>query len=312
MIVALAGGVGAARFLRGLTRVVPPTQVTVVSNTADDDVFHGLHVSPDVDTVVYTLAGLSDEERGWGLAGETWNVMDALAALGGGTWFRLGDRDLATHLLRSGRLRSGATLSQVTAEIASALGVRVRVLPMSDDPVQTRVELASGEEVSFQDYFVRLAHDVPIRGIRFAGVDAASPAPGVLESIAAADVVVICPSNPIVSIGPILALPGVAAGLSCRRDSVVAVSPIVAGAAVKGPAARMLAELGIEASVSGVAGVYAEVAGTLVVDEADRDLAAEVERTGCRCVVAPSLMSSPAAAERLARVALDAVGGPGG
>jgi LPPG:FO 2-phospho-L-lactate transferase len=306
MIVALAGGVGAARFLRGLVRVVPLEQVAVVSNTGDDDTFHGLHVSPDVDTVIYTLAGVADEERGWGLAGETWQVMEALEDLGGETWFRLGDRDLATHLYRSDRLRAGATLSQVTAELADSFRVKARVMPMSDEPVRTVVRLEGGEEVSFQHYFVRLGHAVRVSEVRFDGAGDASPAPGVLESIQEAELAVICPSNPLVSIGPILSVPGVRAALARRRESVVAVSPIVAGVALKGPAARMMEELGLEVSVVGVARLYAEVAATLVVDEADAHLAAEVEEAGMRCVVSRTVMDSAIASENLARVVLSA------
>ena len=251
MITALAGGVGAARLLRGLVRVVAPDEVTAVVNTGDDTELHGLHISPDLDTVTYTLAGLNDDERGWGLAGETWRVMDSLERLGGETWFRLGDHDLATHLYRTQRLAEGATLSQVTAEITQSLGVDVPLLPMSDDPVRTRLTLLGGPEVSFQEYFVGHRHAVAVSSVRFAGAEAAGPAPGVLDAIAGAEVVVVCPSNPIVSIGPLLAVPGIADALRARRDQVVAVSPIVAGAALKGPADRLMAELGHEATVVG-------------------------------------------------------------
>jgi LPPG:FO 2-phospho-L-lactate transferase len=292
--------------LRGMVRVVPASEVTAVVNTGDDTVLHGLHISPDLDTVTYTLGGLNDDERGWGLAEETWRVMDALERLGGETWFRLGDQDLATHLYRTQRLESGARLSQVTAEIAEALGVEARLLPMSDDPVRTRLRLAGGPEVAFQDYFVRRRHDVAVEAVRFEGASRSEPGPGVIKALADADAVVICPSNPVVSIGPILAVPGVTEALSARRSDVVAVSPIVAGAALKGPADRLLAELGHESSVVGVAQMYAEVAGTVVVDEADADLAAEVEATGARCVVAQTIMHTPDDAAALARVVLGA------
>jgi len=307
VITALAGGVGAARLLRGLVRVVAPAEVTAVVNTGDDTELHGLHISPDLDTVTYTLAGLNDDERGWGLAGETWSVMDSLDRLGGETWFRLGDQDLATHLYRTQRLSIGVTLSQVTAEIAQSLGVSVRLLPMSDDPVRTRLTLVEGPEVSFQEYFVGRRHAVAVSSLRFAGAEAARPAPGVLRAIADADVVVVCPSNPIVSIGPLLAVPGLAGALATRRPDVVAVSPIVAGAALKGPADRLMAELGHEPTVVGVARLYADFVGTLVVDDADADMADAVESCGVRCVVAPTVMHTPERAGALASVLLDAV-----
>lgn len=302
MLVALAGGVGAARLLSGLVQVMAPEEITAVVNVGDDLVLHGLHVSPDIDTVTYTLADLDDKTQGWGVAGESWTVMAELEALGGTTWFRLGDRDLATHLYRTGRLAEGATLSAVTAELARRRKVAVRLLPVSDDPVRTQVTLAGGEEVAFQDYFVRLRHAVAVRAVRFCGAEAASPAPGVLEALAGAERVVVCPSNPVVSIGPILAVPGVRQALSRRRPDVVAVSPIVGGAALKGPADRMLRELGHESSVVGVARLYAPWCATLVVDEVDAALAPAVEAEGVRCVVAPTVMSTPARAAALAAV----------
>ena len=313
MFVALAGGVGAARLLSGLVQVTDPAQITAVVNTGDDMVLHGLHISPDIDTVTYTLAGRDNKETGWGLAGESWAVMEELASLGGQAWFRLGDRDLATHLYRTQRLAEGATLSEVTAELASARGVRVRLVPVSNDPVRTRLTLAEPDpagpaEVSFQDYFVRRRHDVAVRHVRFEGAADARPAPGVLEAIARAELIVACPSNPVVSIGPLLAVPGVQAALEARRPDVVAVSPIVAGAALKGPADRLLAELGHESSALGVARLYAPWAGTLVIDEADAALARAVEAEGLRCVVAPTVMSSPAAAAALGKVVLGAAG----
>jgi LPPG:FO 2-phospho-L-lactate transferase len=279
----------------------------------DDMVLHGLHISPDLDTVTYTLAGLDNRETGWGLAGESWNAMDELGRLGGEAWFRLGDRDLATHLFRTGRLREGATLSDVTASLAARRGIGVRLLPVSDDPVRTRVTLAeasdfgpAGTEIAFQDYFVRLHHDVAVRGVRFEGADTASPAPGVLESLESAALVVVCPSNPVVSIGPLLAVPGIQSTLLAARQRTVAVSPIIAGAALKGPADRLMAELGSEPSVVGVARLYSRWVGTLVIDIADARHAAEVEAEGMRCVVAPTVMSSPERAAELARVVVDA------
>ncbi|MBV8462387.1 MAG: 2-phospho-L-lactate transferase [Acidimicrobiales bacterium] len=298
--------------LSGLVRVVPPEDITAVVNVGDDMVLHGLHISPDLDTVMYTLAGMDNPDTGWGVAGETWTVMDELARLGGEDWFRLGDRDLATHLFRTGRLQAGDTLSTVTGELCARRGITVRMLPVTDDPLRTRLTLAeasplgpSGTEVAFQDYFVRLRHDVAVRDVRFEGAASTRPAPGVTASLEQADTIVVCPSNPVVSIGPLLSVPGVRDVLASRRTRVVAVSPIVAGAALKGPADRLMTELGTEASVVGVARLYAPWVGTLVVDVADASLAAAVEAEGIRCTVAPTVMSSPDRAADLARVVVD-------
>jgi LPPG:FO 2-phospho-L-lactate transferase len=301
VVAALCGGVGAARFLRGLVEVVDPRQVVAVVNTGDDTVLHGLHVSPDLDTVVYTLAGAISRERGWGLEGETWAAMEALARYPSRfSWFGLGDRDLATHLFRTQRLGDGAPLSTVTAEIAGAWGVDVCVLPVTDDRLETRMDVEDEGEIGFQEYFVRRRHSVAVRGVRFACAGTATPAPGVLEALGTAGVVVICPSNPIVSIGPLLAVAGVRDAVVARRERVVAVSPIVAGAALKGPADRLLRELGHEVSVVGVARLYAPLAATLVVDEADAALAPAVEAEGMRCMVTPTVMSGPGEAAALA------------
>ena len=325
MITVLAGGVGAARLLRGMVRAVPASDVTAIVNTADDVVLHGLHVSPDLDTVTYTLAEAGNPETGWGLAGETWQAMDALERLGGHAWFRLGDRDLGTHLHRTGRLADGAGLATVTAEIAAAWGLELTLLPMTEDRVATMVTLArcdeareeSGEqtseqaseqasrEVGFQEYFVRLGHSVAVESVRFDGAQESLPGPGVLDALADADVVVIAPSNPIVSIGPLLAVPGIAEALRSRRADTVAVSPIVAGAALKGPADRLMRELGHEASVVGVARIYRDLAATLVVDTADAGLADAVEAEGMACVVTDTIMSSPEVAADLSRRILE-------
>ena len=314
VLVTLAGGVGASRFLRGLCSVADPATVVAVVNTGDDVVLHGLRVSPDIDTVTYALAGVVDPERGWGRAGETWAVMEALEGLGrsapagsaaGLTWFRLGDRDLATHLYRTQRLREGAPLSEVTAELSRAWGIASRLLPMTDDGVETRVVLVDDGEVGFQEYFVHRAHSVAVGAVRFAGAEEARPAPGVIESLAQAERVVLAPSNPLVSIAPILAVPGIAATVAARRDDTVAVSPIVAGAALRGPAARLLAELGHEPSVVGVARLWAPWASTLLVDGADAALAPAVEREGVRCIVTPTVMRGPDEAAALARVVLE-------
>ena len=307
MITVLAGGVGAARFLRGLLDVVPADDVTAIVNVGDDLVLHGLHISPDLDTVTYTLAGAINPETGWGLAGETWQAMNTLEQYGGEAWFRLGDRDLGTHLYRTQRLQSGATLSQVTAELSRAWDLELRLLPVSDDPVRTMVTIAGEGEVSFQEYFVGRQHSVPVSAVRFAGVETSAPGPDVLHAIEKADVIVIAPSNPIVSIGPVLAVPGVRDAVIARRDRTVAVSPIVAGAALKGPADRMLQELGHEPSVVGVARLYAELASVLVVDDADVRSSADVAAEGIECVVVPTVMSSPEVAAALARVTIASV-----
>jgi LPPG:FO 2-phospho-L-lactate transferase len=310
VITALAGGVGAARMLAGLLAVVPSPQVTAVVNTGDDTVMHGLHISPDLDTVTYTLAGRINPDTGWGLAGETWSAMDELRAYSGGRlgWFNLGDRDLGTHLYRTTRLAEGAALHQVAAEVARRFGLGLALLPVTDDRLETRVVIddgsEAGTEIGFQEYFVRLRHDVAVRSVRFAGAERASPAPGVLEALAEADRVVICPSNPVVSIGPVLAVPGVGEAVAARRRSVVAVSPIVAGRALKGPADRMLAELGHEPSVVGVARMWARYAARLVIDQADAEQAEAVAAAGVEPVVAPTVMHGPAEAAALARVVL--------
>lgn len=286
-------------------QVVDPAEVTAIVNVADDIELHGLHVSPDVDTVVYTLAGAIDPERGWGLRDETWHAMALFERYGNPSWFNIGDKDLATHVVRTQRLRSGEPLSQVTGHLARAWDLTCRVVPVTDDPVRTIVETPQGD-LGFQDYFVGRRHAVPITGVRFEGASAAVPAPGVLEAIDGADVIVLAPSNPIVSIAPLLAVPGIRDALVARRRRVVAVSPIVAGAALKGPADRMLTELGHEASVVGVARLHAEVASVLVIDRADADRAAEVEAEGLACVVTDTVMSDAATAAALARTSLDA------
>jgi LPPG:FO 2-phospho-L-lactate transferase len=304
-VTVLAGGVGAARLLTGMVRAVPPVSVTAIVNTGDDMVLHGLAISPDLDTVTYTVAGAIDPERGWGLRDETWQAMATLERYGGATWFGLGDRDLGTHLYRTQRQAEGAPLSTVTGEIARAWGLELTVLPVTDDPLRTMITLAdTGEEIGFQDYFVARRHAVPVKGVRVAGAPEARPAPGVLDAIAGAGTVVVAPSNPIVSIGPVLAVPGVREAVEARRDTVVAISPLVGGRALKGPADRLLRELGHEESVVGVARLYAPFTGTLVIDEADADRADEVRAEGLRCVVTDTIMRDPAAAAALSAVAL--------
>jgi LPPG:FO 2-phospho-L-lactate transferase len=311
-IATLAGGVGAAKMLNGLCAAFDHDNIVAIVNVADDERLHGLHISPDLDTVTYTLAQAIDVERGWGLSGESWTAMASVGRYAEHTgrddigWFQLGDQDLGTHMFRTTRLAEGATLTEVTAEIAGAWGVPARLLPVTDDRVATRVTTVEHGELAFQDYFVRLHHDVAASGIAFAGAESARPGPHVLAALASADVVVIAPSNPIVSIGPVLAVPGVADAVRARRDDTVAVSPIVGGRALKGPADRLMAELGHEVSVVGVARIYAEFAATLVVDELDRALAPAVEAVGVRCVVTPTVMSNRARAADLARVVVEA------
>lgn len=313
MITVLAGGGGAPKYARGLAAVAPPEDVTVIVNTGDDDTMHGLRICPDLDSCTYVLSGSVNPETGWGLTGETWQAMDALArfapvvppgSTAGSTWFGLGDRDLATHLYRTGRLQEGADLTTVTAEITRAFGIALRLLPMTTDRVATMVDVGAEGEISFQEYFVHRRHAVPITGVRFDGIERARPGPGVLAALDEPERIVIGPSNPFVSIGPILAVAGVRDGLRRRRDDVVAVSPIVAGAALKGPAADMLTALGHEPSVVGIARIYAELAATLVIDDADASLAGAVEAAGMRCVVAPTIMHGPAEAAALAKVTL--------
>lgn len=317
-VTVIAGGVGAARMLNALLTVVDPSSVTAVVNTGDDTVLHGLHISPDLDTVTYTVAGAIDAERGWGLIDESWNAIGALGryeqarpdgSAAGSTWFGLGDRDLATHLYRTGRLAEGATLTEVSTEIADAWGIGIRLLPMSNDPAPTRLTIEGGRDVSFQEYFVQLHHDVTVTDVELGG-RAASPNPAALAAIADADVIVIAPSNPIVSIGPIRAVPGFDDALRARRDHVVAVSPIVAGAALKGPADRLLRELGHEPSVVGVARIYRPIASAFVIDPVDESMTAEIESVGLRPVVVPSIMSDARRASRLAAATLAAITTP--
>lgn len=314
-VAVVAGGVGAARLLRALVRVIDPRSIAAITNTGDDTVLHGLHVSPDLDTVVYTLADAIDPARGWGLVDETWDAMGALAryaavrpadSAAAPTWFNLGDKDLATHFYRTARLAEGATLTTITAEIARAWGVDVRVMPMSDERVRTRIETVDHGIVDFQDYFVRLRHGVAVRAVHLEH-DGALATEASLAALERARVCVIAPSNPLVSIGPVRAMAGVDELLRGRRDDVVAVSPIIGGAALKGPADRMLVELGHESSALGVARLYRDIAGTLVVDSADAPLAAEIEALGMRCIVTDTIMSDPDIASALARTVLDTV-----
>jgi LPPG:FO 2-phospho-L-lactate transferase len=308
-VVELSGGVGGAKMAEGLGAHLG-ADLTVVVNTGDDLELYGLAIWPDFDTVAYTLAGLDDEDRGWGLRDETWTVMDGVAALGEEPWFRLGDRDLATHLWRTDRLRAGARPTIVADALAAAFGIAPTVLPMTDDPVRTQV-LTDDGWLEFQEYFVHRHQEPEVRDVRFAGIEDAHATPEVLAAIDAADVIVIAPSNPIVSIGPILALPGIDPALAEARDRgvpIIAVSGIIGGKALKGPADRMLASLGHESSALGVARLYAGVAATFVLDATDADSASAIADLGLRPVVADTVMSDDAARARVAGEVLRAAG----
>ncbi len=289
-VTALAGGTGAAKLLRGLASARPQHELTIIGNTGDDTEIWGLHVSPDLDTVMYALAGRLDAMRGWGVADDTFRCLEAMGDLGAETWFNLGDRDLATHLYRTRALGDGTPLSAVTAELCRRLGVAARILPMSDDPVRTRVRTPDGW-LSFQEYFVREKAQVRVLDVEYAGAAASRPAPGVLEAIREADLVVVCPSNPVTSVGPVLAVPGMAQALAAVRSRVVAVSPIVGGAAVSGPAGELMRARGLPVSPVGVAAAYAPWLGTLVIDRSDAARVPELERLGVRPVLADILMT---------------------
>lgn len=320
MITVIAGGVGAARMLRALLLVTEAADLTAIVNVGDDLNLHGLHISPDLDTVVYTLADAINPETGWGLVNESWQAREVLSRYGGESWFGLGDRDLGTHLYRTQRLSEGADLAAVTAEICQAWNLGLKVLPATCDRLRTMVTLAeddpadaaypplrAGTEISFQEYFVRRQHSVPISSVRFEGAEGASPTIGAVEAIDHSDVIVIAPSNPLVSIAPVLAVPGLRDALIRNRKRVIAVSPIISGAALKGPADRMLSELGHDASVIGVASLYSEITSTLVIDTADAESAQAIEAMGLSVLVTETIMSKPGVSESLARAVLSGV-----
>jgi LPPG:FO 2-phospho-L-lactate transferase len=311
-IVALAGGIGAGKFLRGVDRAFPGELATVVVNTGDDIQIHGLHVSPDVDSVCYWLAGLMDRERGWGRAGETFNAMEAMRSSGAiDAWFNLGDRDLATHVLRTQLLGEGRTLSEATVAIREQLfGLATDVRPMTDDRVATRIEVfdPTGEplDLHFQEYWVKRHAADPVKAIRFEGIERATPAPGVLDAIASADVLLICPSNPVVSIGPILAVPGVSDAVAARRHPVVGVSPIVGGAPLAGMADKLMPVAGLEVSALGAARAYRDLLTGWVIDERDRDSAPRIEdELGLRVAVTDTVMRDDEVAAALARTTIE-------
>ena len=330
MIAVLCGGVGAAKFLKGLLMVRSPADVAAIVNTGDDAAMHGLHVSPDIDTIIYTLSGEVNPETGWGRRSETWEAMSTLRQLerqpGDLAWFNLGDKDIGTHLYRTSRLREGAALSEITAEIAVGYGVEIKILPMTDSRVATMMRLAgqaakqaggnagenagagaAGEEIGFQEYFVKLRHDVEVAGVRFDGAEAALPAPGVAEAIAEAEILVLAPSNPVVSLGPPLAIDKIRSAIAERVASnkpTIAISPLIGGQALKGPADRLLTEMGSEASSAGIARWYEGLIDALVIDEADAADKASVEACGVRCVVTKTVMDTPEISRSLAQTVL--------
>ena len=306
MLVVLTGGTGGAKLIQGLSLEVDPAELVVVCNTGDDFVFHGLHISPDLDTITYTLAGLSDTIRGWGIKDDTFTVLEWLEKYGGETWFKLGDRDLALHVTRSRLLREGLTLSRITDRIREAMGIKATILPMSDDRVETRVVTPQGE-ISFQEYFVKRHWADEVKKIFFTGAERSKPAPGVLAAIRKAAAVIVCPSNPVTSIGPILAVPGIREALAEVRSPVVAVSPIIRGAPVSGPAHKLMAAAALEVSAAGVAEAYADFLDAIMVAPEDKDLQGRIEGLGVKTAISPIRMDSLADKRRVARELLAAV-----
>lgn len=304
LIVALAGGVGAARFLTGLTKLVRHDNLTVIVNTGDDIELFGLHISPDIDIVTYTLAGMVDEEKGWGIRGDTFQCLGMLKKQGFETWFGLGDQDLATHIYRTTRLKQGATLTQISSEVGNSLGLKLRIIPMSNDKFETRIQTPNGI-MHFEEYLVKRQAKDEVLGIEFAGVATAKPSPGVLETILEAEQVVVCPSNPIVSIGSILAVEGVMDALKRTRAKVVGVSPIVSGLPIKGPADKIMRGLGLEVSAFGVAKFYSDFLDTFVLDQADVSQKARIETLGLQVKVTNTHMTSLERKIALAKTVLD-------
>src|SRR5437879_6564780 len=302
-VAVLAGGVGAARFLRGLVRVVPPEDITVIGNTGDDMWWHGLYIAPDLDTVTYWLAGVADEVRGWGIRDDTFNAQAALARLTEASWFQLGDRDLATHLYRTGRLTSGVPLHAVTAELAQRLGVRSRILPMSDDPIETRLKTEAGD-LHFQEYFVREHFRPAVHEIYWTGLESAQPAPGIAEALSAARLVLIAHSNPSISIGPIVRVPGMRALLAAARSRTVSISPLLAGRPVKGPTVELMRAQGVGPDARGVAELYREIAAGFVIDTAALALAPSIAGLGYRIAVRSTTLDDIDSASQVAAAAL--------
>jgi len=298
-ITCFAGGVGAARFLDGLSRVYPPDRITVIVNTGDDLEYLGAYISPDIDIVTYTLAGIVDEEKGWGIKGDTYRCMEQLERYSAETWFRVGDRDFATHLLRTAFLQQGFNLSEVTEKIRSALGVKVRILPMSNDRVATKIKTSAGL-LEFQEYFVKRKFSDKVEDVTYEGANHAVPPDAVLSSLKTSEAIILCPSNPILSIGPILAIPGIREALGRARGKIVGISPIVGGKALKGPLDRIMADLGLEVSPFGVAKLYQGVLDGFVIDEADKHLGPRIERLGMKVVATRTVMNEPEVKARLA------------
>jgi LPPG:FO 2-phospho-L-lactate transferase len=308
MITVLTGGTGGAKFVDGLRQVVPPEELTIIVNTGDDLLWWGLYVSPDIDSITYVLAGLLSRERGWGVKGDTFYCLQAMGQLGQPIWFHTGDRDLAVHVLRSKLLAEGKTLSEVTAEICDKLGVKARILPVSDSRVETRVGTPVGE-LSFEEYFVQRWYQDPVESIRFAGAADAEPAPGVIDAILGSDIVLVAPSNPVTSIGPILAVPGVRDALQRTPGKIAAVSPIIAGEAVAGPAGILMASQGLDVSVAGVAHAYHDFLDMLVIDDRDEQFADQLQQGGLRVHVTKTLMRTAEDKAELADAVLSAIRG---
>jgi len=302
-VTALAGGIGASKLLLGLYTSMDPHSLTVIVNTGDDIVLHGLKISPDLDIVTYTLAGVVDPTKGWGMRGESFHFLKRLGVYGREIWFNLGDRDLATHIHRTDLLAHGKTLSQTAESIRTALSVKSRILPMSDQPIPTIIETRDGN-MHFQEYLIKHRTEPGVRGIHFAGIKHAHAAPGVLEAICDADRVIICPSNPLISIGPILAVPRVREQLRARKESVIAVCPIVGGKSLKGPSDKMLIQLGCGSSASAVAKLYADFTGTFVIDHRDASQAHAIRALGMRVAILPTVMRTRAQKRKLARALL--------
>lgn len=299
MIVALTGGTGGAKLVEGLAALLDPRDLTIVCNTGDDCIFHGLYICPDIDTIIYTLAGLADNEKGWGIKGDTFAALEQLRRLGSEAWFNLGDKDLATHITRTRLLHEGLKLSAVTERIRRALGVEAAILPMSDDRIETRVQTPR-QEISFQEFFVKQRWLPEVLAIRFAGIEKSRAAPGLLDAIKIADAIIVCPSNPVTSIGPILAVPGVCAALEQTEASVVGVSPIIGSMAIAGPAHKLMAVCGWEASPLGVAKCYARFLDAILIARQDQSFVREIENLGIRVACVDIRMSALADKQRLA------------
>jgi len=303
MLVVLTGGTGGAKLIQGLSQELDPSELTIVGNTADDFVLHGLHISPDLDTIMYTLAGMADTSKGWGVQGDTFTVLAQLKKLGAETWFKLGDQDLATHMTRTRLLRQELKLSEVTDRLKNALGVRATIIPMTNGAVETRVETRQGE-ISFQEYFVKHRWRLEVKKILYAGIESSKPAPGVMEAIRDASGIIICPSNPVTSIGPILAVPGMKGAIKNATAAVIGVSPIIGDSAISGPAHKLMAAQGCEPSAFGVAKVYSDFVDTLLIDSADEMLREKIQSLGIKVVATPIRIDSNSEKRRLAREVL--------